>query len=61
MEFIFDSRMGLSKETVSGTVEYFLAAMTIPEADLWVNLSPYEQDRVMDDNLTKTQFWRKPS
>jgi hypothetical protein len=56
MEFIFNSRVGLSKAVVSRTVEYFLAAMTIPEQDLWVNLSPYEQGRVMDDGLAKTSF-----
>jgi len=56
MEFIFDSPRGLSREKVSRTVEYFLAALTIPESDLWVNLSPYEQDRVMDDHLVKTHF-----
>ena len=56
MEFIFDSPTGLSQKIVSRAVEYFLAALTMPEEDLWVNLSPYEQDRVVNDNLAKTTF-----
>ena len=28
-------------------IKYFLAALTVPEKDLWVNLSPYEKDRIM--------------
>ncbi len=37
-------------------IKYFLAAMTIPEKDLWVNLSPYEQNRMMAPNLGETQM-----
>ena len=36
--------------------KYFLAALTIPEDDLWVNLSPYEQDRIMPDGLSMTDL-----
>ncbi len=28
-------------------IKYFLASLTIPENDLWVNLSPYEKDRII--------------
>ncbi|MBF0532934.1 MAG: hypothetical protein HQL23_07565, partial [Candidatus Omnitrophica bacterium] len=28
-------------------IKYFLAALTVPEKDLWVNLSPYEKNRVI--------------
>ena len=28
-------------------IKYFLASLTIPEKDLWVNLSPYEKDRII--------------
>src|SRR5690348_8421460 len=28
-------------------IKYFLASLTIPEKDLWVNLSPYEKDRIV--------------
>ena len=37
-------------------VRYFLAALTIPEDKLWVNLSPYEQDRVIEDNVAETEI-----
>ena len=36
--------------------KYFLAALTIPEKDLWVNLSPYEQDRVITPELGRTDL-----
>ena len=35
-------------------VKYFFACLTIPEQDLWVNLSPYEKDRIAPDSLAKT-------
>jgi len=36
--------------------KYFLAALTIFEDDLWVNLSPYEQNRIMPDKLSQTDL-----
>jgi hypothetical protein len=39
-------------------INYFLAALTIPESDLWVNLSPYEPQRVMPRHLDKTELGR---
>src|SRR3989338_8389783 len=39
-------------------VKYFLASMTIPKDDLWVNLSPYEKDRIVPDELGKTELGR---
>jgi hypothetical protein len=36
--------------------KYFLAALTIPEKDLWVNLSPYEQDRIITPELSRTDL-----
>jgi len=37
-------------------VKYFLAALTIPESDLWVNLSPYEQDAMVSPVLGVTEL-----
>ena len=37
-------------------VEYFFAALTIPDKEVWVNLSPYEKDRIIPDVLGKTQM-----
>ncbi len=39
-------------------IKYFLAALTAPEEDLWVNLSPYEQDRIIADELAQTDIGR---
>ncbi|MFH0753116.1 MAG: hypothetical protein V2A70_00950 [Candidatus Omnitrophota bacterium] len=39
-------------------IKYFLAALTIPEKDLWVNLSPYEQDRIVPDAFGQTEMGR---
>src|SRR5262249_36750514 len=39
-------------------IKYFLAALTIPEKDLWVNLSPYEKDRIVPENFGQTEMGR---
>ncbi|HPB67700.1 MAG TPA: amylo-alpha-1,6-glucosidase, partial [Candidatus Omnitrophota bacterium] len=35
-------------------ISYFLASLTTPEEDMWVNLSPEEKDRVIPENLGST-------
>lgn len=37
-------------------VKYFLASLTIPEKDLWVNLSPYEKSRITTPALGVTEM-----
>lgn len=37
-------------------VKYFFAALTIPDKEVWVNLSPYEKDRIIPDVLGRTQM-----
>jgi len=39
-------------------MKYFLTALTIPEDDLWVNLSPYEKDRIIQGNFGQTIMGR---
>ena len=39
-------------------VKYFFACLTIPEKDLWVNLSPYEKDRMVPQALGQTALGR---
>lgn len=39
-------------------VKYFLAGLTIPQDDLWVNLSPYEGDRIIAPALGRTDLGR---
>lgn len=39
-------------------IRYFLAALTTPENDLWVNLSPYEKDRIIPQSFGITEMGR---
>ncbi len=39
-------------------VKYFLASLTIPENQMWVNLSPYEKDRIIPGNFSQTEMGR---
>ena len=39
-------------------IKYFLASLTIPEKDLWVNLSPYEKDRIIPRSFGLTEMGR---
>ncbi len=39
-------------------IKYFLASMAIPAKDQWVNLSPYEKDRMMAADLERTDLGR---
>ncbi|MBF0387114.1 MAG: hypothetical protein HQL20_04575 [Candidatus Omnitrophica bacterium] len=42
----------------SRLIKYFLASLTIPEKDLWVNLSPYEKDRIVPEVFGQTEMGR---
>ncbi|MFH0753207.1 MAG: hypothetical protein V2A70_01425 [Candidatus Omnitrophota bacterium] len=42
----------------SRLIKYFLAALTVPEKDLWVNLSPYEKDRIVPEAFGQTEMGR---
>lgn len=62
-DFIIDkgsSRLdeGQLKTEVSKLIRYFLTSLTLSEDDLWVNLSPYEKDRIIPDKLTVTELGR---
>ena len=39
-------------------IKYFLASLTVPEKDLWVNLSPYEKNRIVPDSFGQTEMGR---
>ncbi|MBF0618691.1 MAG: hypothetical protein HQL19_00830 [Candidatus Omnitrophica bacterium] len=39
-------------------IKYFLASLTVPEKDLWVNLSPYEKDRIIPNEFGQTEMGR---
>ena len=39
-------------------IKYFMAALTVPEEEMWVNLSPYEQDRIIPAGFGTTAMGR---
>ncbi len=39
-------------------IKYFLASLTVPEEDLWVNLSPYEAERIIPNKFGQTEMGR---
>ncbi len=67
-DFIVDTgNSGLSLETTGRSslreesdrlIKYFFTCLTVPETDLWVNLSPYEKDRIVPEALGETALGR---
>ena len=62
-QFIVDTGKGPQdtasiKDQGNQLVKYFLAGLTIPEGDLWVNLSPYEKNRMIPEALGQTDLGR---
>jgi len=62
-DFIVDpGQSGLNKDTVEAEatklIKYFMAALAVPEDDLWVNLSPYENNRIIPEVLGQTEMGR---
>lgn len=47
----------LEEESVR-LIKYFLASLTVPEQDLWVNLSPFEQQRIIPEQFGVTEMGR---
>ncbi|MCR4336742.1 MAG: hypothetical protein NUV91_02910, partial [Candidatus Omnitrophica bacterium] len=43
---------------ITKLIKYFLATITVPSQDLWVNLSPQEPDRIAPQALGMTQLGR---
>ena len=39
-------------------IKYFLASLTVPEENQWVNLSPYEKDRIVPQEFGETDMGR---
>lgn len=52
----------LDKKTVQNEsqklIKYFLASLTTPEKEMWVNLSPYEKDRIVPKEFGTTEMGR---
>jgi hypothetical protein len=53
-----DSKDANLKEESTKLIKYFMASLTIPEKDLWVNLSPYEKDRIIPQSFGLTEMGR---
>src|SRR3989338_27938 len=62
-DFIMDrGQSGLAdeplKEEYTKMIKYFMASLTVLEDQMWVNLSPYEKDRMIAEGLGKTEMGR---
>jgi len=62
-KFIFDDGNGVLpqgqfKKEAESIIRYFLAALAVPEDELWVNLSPYEGNRIIPQTLSQTDMGR---
>ncbi len=62
-DFIVDNgQTGLKDKALTDQttklVKYFLAGLAVPDKDLWVNLSPYEKDRTIEESLSQTDMGR---
>ena len=63
MDFLFDEgRAALAQQEFNDVsmrlIKYFLVSLTIPNKDLWVNLSPYESQRIVQEDLGRTAMGR---
>ncbi len=46
------------KEEYTKLIKYFLASLTVPDENQWVNLSPYEKNRIIKDDFGTTEMGR---
>jgi len=55
-----DSSLGTAQKRVEygKLIKYFLASLTIPDENQWVNLSPYEKDRIIKQDFGNTEMGR---
>ncbi|MBP9855534.1 MAG: hypothetical protein KBD53_11765, partial [Candidatus Omnitrophica bacterium] len=44
------------KEESTKLVKYFLTSLTVPEKDIWVNLSPFEKDKIVPNEFGITEM-----
>ncbi|MBF0619067.1 MAG: hypothetical protein HQL19_02745, partial [Candidatus Omnitrophica bacterium] len=58
LDFIIDQGLTSTDPRLESEelIKYFLAGLTVPAKDLWVNLSPYEKDRIIADGVGKTDI-----
>lgn len=55
LQFYFDtmSKKKIDLKETNRLIKYFLGFLAVPEEKLWVNLSPYEKDRIIPDCLSR--------
>ncbi len=46
------------QEEYKKLIKYFLASLAVPDENQWVNLSPYEKDRIIKEDFGKTEMGR---
>jgi len=46
------------KDEYTKLIKYFLASLAVPDEDQWVNLSPYEKNRIIKEDFGKTEMGR---
>lgn len=53
--FYFDTmnQATIARKDIDRMINYFLGFLTIPRRNVWVNLSPYEKDRMLSDSLSQ--------
>ena len=59
-DFVLDlkNKEDVENKEITRLINYFLAALTVPEDDVWVNLSPFEKDRIIPGTLAQTELGR---
>jgi len=53
------AKQAFLKEEGNRLVKYFLASLTVPEKDMWVNLSPYERNRIIPPEFGLTEMGKE--
>ncbi len=65
--FLFDFIVDVGQDRLSSgplkkegekLIKYFLASLAIPDKDIWVNLSPYEKNKIVPEALGQTDMGR---
>ena len=65
--FLFDFIVDVGQDKMAGEalknegeklIKYFLASLAIPDKDVWVNLSPYENSKIIPEALGQTDMGR---
>src|ERR1039458_5130813 len=65
--FLFDFIVDVGQDKMSGEplkkegeklIKYFLASLAIQDKDVWVNLSPYEKNKIVPEALGQTDMGR---